>query len=309
MRSRKRLQRLAVICLAFLLGASAPNYADTSSANTRRVDGAKALRHVEQLVALGPRAAGSRQLEQARRYLESAIAATGLRTERQPFTASTPGGPLAMTNLLVKIPVQGKPSAKRVLLTGHYDTKRFLDRNFVGANDGGSSAALLLELTRVLAVHRPGMEVWVVFFDGEEAIGMWSDTDSLYGSRHLARQFQQSGELSKVRALINVDMIGDRDLQLLDEYYSDAGLRQMAREVSVAMGMPRLIGRELMAVEDDHLPFVRRGVPSLNLIDFEYGPGNRYWHTEEDSLDKLSAESLATVGNLVLGILKRLEAE
>lgn len=273
------------------------------------VDGGRALRHVERLVALGPRAAGSRQLEQARKYIEQQVAAVGLKAERQAFRALTPGGELPMSNLLVKIPGNATGRGKRVLISGHFDTKRFLDRNFVGANDGGSSTALLLELARVLAARRPRLEVWIVFFDGEEAIGTWSDTDSLYGSRHLARVLHASGELATVRALINVDMVGDRNLQLLDEYYSDRALRQYARDVARAMGKPGLLMTESLAIEDDHLPFVQRGVPSLNLIDFDYGPGNRYWHTEEDSLDKLSAESLATVGRLVLGILARLEAE
>ncbi|MCW5964494.1 MAG: M28 family peptidase [Bryobacterales bacterium] len=273
------------------------------------VDGAQAMRHVEKLVAIGPRAAGSKQLEAARRYIEAQIAATGLQVERQPFAAATPGGPLQMANLLVKIPIRGSNSAQRVLISGHYDTKRFLDRNFVGANDGGSSTALLLELARVLSKSPPLLEVWIVFFDGEEAIGTWSDTDSLYGSRHLAQHMQLTGELAKVRALINVDMVGDRDLQLLDEYYSDARLRTLAREVAGAMGKPRLFTAQSFAIEDDHVPFVRRGVPALNLIDFDYGPGNRYWHTDQDSLDKLSAESFATVGRLVLGILSRLEQE
>lgn len=279
------------------------------SAEIPGVKGSLAMRHVERLVAIGPRAAGSKQIEAARRYIEGQVAATGLKAERQPFTAATPGGPLPMANLLVKIPSRGNRSAQRVLISGHYDTKRFLDRNFVGANDGGSSTALLLELARVLSKSRPLLEVWIVFFDGEEAIGTWSETDSLYGSRHLAQHLQRSGELAKVRALINVDMVGDRELQLLDEYYSDARLRMLAREVAGAMGKPRLLTSESFAIEDDHLPFVRRGVPALNLIDFDYGPGNRYWHTEQDSVDKLSAESFATVGKLVLGILSRLEEE
>lgn len=273
------------------------------------VDGARALRHVEKLVALGPRAAGSRQLEQARSYIEAQVAATGLQAVRQNFNAATPGGPLPMANLLVKIPGRTSGKGKRVLITGHYDTKRFLDRNFVGANDGGSSTALLLELVRVLSAQRPAIEVWIVFFDGEEAIGTWSDTDSLYGSRHLAREMQQAGKLTEIRALINVDMVGDRDLQLLDEYYSDPQLRQYAREVARSLGKPGLMMNETLAIEDDHLPFARRGVPTLNLIDFSYGPGNRYWHTAEDSLDKLSPESLQTVGKLVLGILSRLGQE
>jgi Zn-dependent M28 family amino/carboxypeptidase len=280
-----------------------------SPAQMLRVDGARALRHVERLVAMGPRAAGSRQLEQTRQYIETQVAAVGLKAQRQPFRAATPGGPLPMANLLVKIPGSRGDTAPLVLLSGHFDTKRFLDRNFVGANDGGSSTGLLLELTRVLAARRPQLNVWIVFFDGEEAIGSWSDSDSLYGSRHLASTLQAQGELTRVRALINVDMVADRDLQLLDEDYSDRTLRRYAREAARAIGKPSLVMAESLAIEDDHVPFVRRGVSALNLIDFDYGPDNRYWHTADDSLDKLSADSLSTVGRLVLEILRRLEQE
>lgn len=295
-------RRIRACLLLALLGLLSP------VSLSLQVDGTRAMKHVDSLVAMGPRAPGSKAIEVARQYIQQEVATLGLRAERQPFLADTPGGKLPMANLLVKIDGRGKGPRQRVLLTGHYDTKRFLDRNFSGANDGGSSTALLLELARVLGHAAAMHDVWIVFFDGEEAIGMWSDTDSLYGSRHLARAMQRSGELESVRALINVDMIGDRDLQLVSEYYSDRQLLRIAHEVATALGKPSLFGRDVLAIEDDHVPFVRRGVRSLNLIDFEYGPNNRYWHTDEDSLDKLSAESFRTVGNLVLGIVKRLDA-
>jgi glutaminyl-peptide cyclotransferase len=294
---------MLTLLLAFLPALLSP------AALALQLDGGRAMKHAERLVAMGPRAPGSKAIEQARRYIQQQIASLGLHAERQQFIAATPGGGLPMVNLIVKIEGRSKGERQRVLVTGHYDTKRFLDRNFVGANDGGSSTALLLELAREFS-RKPAMhDVWIVFFDGEEAIGMWSDTDSLYGSRHLAREMQRSGELANVRAVINVDMIGDRELQLVSEYYSDRQLLLIAREVASVLGKPTLFSRDVLAIEDDHVPFVRRGVPSLNLIDFEYGPGNRYWHTEHDSLDKLSGDSLRTVGNLVLGIVKRLDEE
>lgn len=288
---------LALLALACALGGQAP-----------RIDGARAMRDVEALVAIGPRSSGSRNIETARLYIEKQIEAAGLSVSRQSFNAQTPAGALPMTNLIVRIPGSGNTSS-RVLLTGHYDTKRYLDRNFTGANDGGSSTALLLEFARILARKPPRLDVWIVFFDGEEATGVWTDTDSLYGSRHLAHELRRTEELSQVRALINVDMIGDRDLQLANEYYSHPRLKDLARETARAMGKARLFDRQEMAVEDDHLPFARLGVPTLNLIDFSYGPDHSYWHSEEDTVDKLAAASFVTVGELVLGILERLEAE
>lgn len=277
------------------------------------VDGARALRDVEAVVKIGPRPSGSAQIEKTRVYIEKQVTAAGLRVERQSFQAKSPNGNLPLVNLIVKIPAASKGSApgsgKRVLLTGHYDTKRFLDRTFVGANDGGSSTGLLLELVRVLAKNRPTLETWVVFFDGEEAVGEWTETDSVYGSRYLAADLHKKGELTKIAALINIDMIGDQDLNLVNEYFSDPSLRALAKSVAASIGKPKVFWGPDMPVEDDHVPFARRGVPTLNLIDFFYGPRNAYWHTDQDTMDKLSAESLATVGKLVLGILEKLPAK
>jgi Zn-dependent M28 family amino/carboxypeptidase len=275
---------------------------------SRAVDGERAMRHARRVVDFGPRTSGSEAIAKLRAYLREELSRAGVAVEEQAFTASTPAGPVAMVNLIGKIP---GTTGRRILLTGHYDTKRMAGMRFVGANDAGSSTALLVELATVLAQRatnrEPRDEIWVVFFDGEEAFADWTDTDSLYGSRHLAATLEQRGELPAIRALINLDMIGDRDLQLTLEYNSAPALRELALEVARTQGHENLFDRFLSAIEDDHIPFARRGVPVLNLIDFSYGPEHSYWHTDEDTIDKLAPSSFQVVGDLVLGMIERLE--
>jgi glutaminyl-peptide cyclotransferase len=279
------------------------------SGQTARIDGERAMRVVEDLVRIGPRSAGSEKLEATRRYIEEQAKSVGLTVTRQAFEAATPIGKIPMANLVIRIPGTNNPTGARVLLSGHYDTKRYLDRDFVGANDGGSSTALLLEFAQVLAKKPPKVDVWIVFFDGEEAIGTWTATDSLYGSKHMALELRRTGDVPKIRAVINVDMIGDGDLQLVNEHFSTEKLRNLAHAVAREMGKPELFAAPLMPLDDDHVPFLRLGMPAIDLIDFDYGPQNSYWHTEADTLDKLAASSFVTVGELVLRMLERLESE
>jgi len=202
-----------------------------------------------------------------------------------------------------------------VALGGHYDTK-VLPVRFVGANDGGSSTALLLELGRALAArHRtapPPWTRWLLFFDGEEAQEQWSPTDGLYGSRALVRALRASGELRRIRALIVADMIGDRDLAIRRESTSTAWLTDLVWATARELGYARHFLQERQPVEDDHTPFLDAGVAATLLIDFDYGgaPGqNAWWHTPEDTVDKLSADSLRVVGAVILAALPRIEAE
>ena len=189
-----------------------------------------------------------------------------------------------------------------VVISGHYDT--IAAPAFVGANDGGSSAALLMVLAERL--DRAGHEgVWLALFDGEEAIIEWNSSDHTYGSRRLAGRWAADGTASRISALVNVDMIGDRDLDILYEGNSDAALRREVWEIAAALGYSATFGANLGYVQDDHVSFLEVGVPSLNLIDFNYGPLNSYWHTPQDSLDKLSERSFAIVLHVLEDFLKR----
>ncbi|HET7339896.1 MAG TPA: M28 family peptidase, partial [Methylomirabilota bacterium] len=222
----------------------------------------------------------------------------GAQVQVKPFEADTPHGRLAMANVVAVLPGT-RPDV--VLLAGHYDTKVFKDFRFVGANDGGSSAALLLELARRLAARPRDYTYWLVWFDGEEARESWTDRDSLYGSRQLAAELARARRLP--RAMILVDMIGDKDLDIRREAHSAGWLTDIVWDAAARLGYGRQFLREPLPVEDDHVPFMKRGVPATLLIDFDYPP----WHTADDTLDKVSAESLAIVGQVLLEALPSVE--
>ena len=263
-----------------------------------RVDGAAALRHVERLVAIGPRVAGSTGADRARAYIVGEVRRFGIEPEVQGFEATTPHGRIHMANIIARLPGR---RADVILLAGHYDTKLFNSFRFVGANDGGSSAALLIELARRLAKAPHEYTVWVVWFDGEEARETWTSTDSLYGSRHLAAELERTRRLP--RALVLMDMIGDRDLNIRRDTYSTPWLVDILWASAGRLGHGKYFLNDPMPVEDDHAPFLKVGVPAALLIDFDYPP----WHTADDTLDKVSASSLAVVGDVVLDALPSIE--
>jgi hypothetical protein len=276
-------------------------------------DGGRALRDVERLVGFGPRPPGSPALGRARAYIAGELRQAGWRVREQAFTAKTPRGAIRMVNLIAEWPGR-RPDV--VAVGGHYDTKVFTSFRFVGANDGGSSAALLIELGRALAArHRatpPAYTRWLLFFDGEEAQVEWSATDSLYGSRALVAALRASGELPRLRVLVVADMIGDRDLGIRRESASTSWLTELVWGVARRLGYARHFLDERQPVEDDHSPFLDAGVAATLLIDFDYGgrPGeNAFWHTAEDTLDKLDARSLEAVGTVILEALPAIDAE
>lgn len=276
------------------------------TARAAEFSGAEALAFTKRIVSFGARPAGSDAIRKLQAYILGELKALGCQVIQDDFMASTPLGQTPMKNIIARFP--GK-SGKIVVIAGHYDTKSMPGTYFVGANDGGSSAAFVLEMAKVLA-HTPHQDdVWLVWFDGEEAVAQWSDYDSLYGSRHLAERWAADGTLGRVKALINVDMIGDRDLQILEDMNSAAPLREKVWQIADRLGYGKHFLRNQSAIEDDHIPFLRRGVNALDLIDLDYGPDNSYWHTDKDTMDKLSAASFEIVGRVVLATLKELERE
>lgn len=273
-----------------LLGVALPLIAGDFS-------GARAFEHTRKAVELGPRPPGSAAIHKLQDYIHAQLKTCRCEVRDDDFTATTPQGPVAMKNIIARF--KGT-SGQAVVVSGHYDTK--VMPGFVGANDGGSSTGILLELARSLTGMTLKYDVLVVFFDGEEAYVEWGPTDGTYGSRHLAEKWAAEGKLAGIRALINVDMTGDRDLDILPEQNSDAGLRALAWKVAGDLGF----GKHFLAsggpVEDDHMPFVARGVKCLDLIDFDYAP----WHTTGDTLDQVGAESMAVTGQVVMEMLKRI---
>ena len=265
------------------------------------VDGRRAMTHVRELVQFGPRTPGSSAHRSAQNYIRRELQILGVEVERIGFQADTPRGTVAMTNLIGKIP---GGSEELVVIGGHYDTVQL--PGFVGANDGGSSAALLLELARVLTKRENRQTTWLAFFDGEEAFEEWSERDGLYGSRYQLARWREQRVLPRIRAVIIVDMIGDRDLTIRRESSSTPWLVDLLWQVAAEKGYGKQFQSETIATTDDHTPFLLAGVPAANLIDFDYGPGNRYWHTPQDSPDKLAPRSFVIVGDVVLGVLDRL---
>ncbi|MDX2181893.1 MAG: M28 family peptidase [Bryobacteraceae bacterium] len=270
-------------------------------------DGASAYRFAREAVDLGPRPPGSAAIVKLQAQIAAKLRSYGCEVTEQAFTAQTPAGPVGMKNILCRL--KGTPGARALAVSGHYDTKPMPGTNFVGANDAGSSTGFLLELARVSAKIPRKKDLWIVFFDGEEAFAQWTATDSLYGSRHLAKEWASSGFLARVEALINVDMIGDKDLNLLRDANSSPELVKLVWSVARELGYAKHFEESVTAIEDDHMPFRRMGVAAIDLIDFEYGPLNRYWHTDRDTMDKLAPESFALVGKVVVETLRRLDAK
>jgi Zn-dependent M28 family amino/carboxypeptidase len=178
---------------------------------------------------------------------------------------------------------------------------------FVGANDGGSSTGFLLEFARAAAKMKHHDDLLIVFFDGEEAVATWTETDSLYGSRHLAAKWLADGTLRRIRALINIDMIGDKNLNIMNDENSSPALRAMVQRIVAQLGDMKYFETVVGSIDDDHKPFADAGAHVIDLIDFDYGPANGYWHTAQDTLDKLSAHSLQVVGDVVMELVRELD--
>ncbi len=265
---------------------------------------------LKRLVDFGPRPPGSIALSQARQWMIRELKQDGCAVEEDTFTASTPLGPVPMTNLICKI--QGARPAV-VMIAGHYDTKLDTQTRFVGANDGGSSAALLLELARDLGHRANPVTYWLVFFDGEEALKEWSDSDSLYGSRHLLEKLSASGELNRIRAMILVDMIADAKLDIHRESSSTGWLQDMIFGEARRFGYAKEFIESPTSIGDDHIPWVNAGVSAVDIIDLDYGPrsgshpNGAYWHTAQDTVEHCSRASLAVVGRVVAATLSDLE--
>jgi Zn-dependent M28 family amino/carboxypeptidase len=286
---------LAAIFLVFTLVASAQHF-----------NGAKALDYTREFVSIGPRWPTSPGHAKAEAFLRAHLQHDQM--EEDTFTANTPIGPVNMRNFIVRFP--GKKDGVIVLGT-HYETNYYLKNiNFLGANDGGSTTGLLLALADhfreqvARSKQLEGYSVWLVFFDGEEAIQSWSHSDSTYGSRHLAAKWGGEGTLKRIKAFILADMIGDKDLDIQRETNSTDWLVSIVRQAAHKFGYDKYFFQRDEAVEDDHLAFVNRGVPSIDIIDLDYGPNNSYHHTAQDTLDKVSAHSLAIDGDVFLETIR-----
>jgi len=285
--------RQASLAFIYLIAASS-----CAKAPSKKIwsefSGEKALTHVQSLVDLGPRPAGSDAIVRARAYIEEQLESCGWKVTEQQFTDNTPRGQVGFVNLIARFGA-GAKTTDLFLLCSHYDTKIFDTFRFVGANDAGSSTGLLLELARVLAQQpRLAEKIELVFFDGEEAIENFSDRDGVYGSRHFARELAQNGTAKSFRGGILFDMVGDRSLDITLPPNSPSKITADIFASADALKLRSYFTYFDQDITDDHTPLNAIGIPVVDMIDFHYPP----WHTAEDTMDKLSAQSLQIVGSV-----------
>jgi len=272
------------------------------------IDSKRAFQYTREVTALGPRFMGSENHKKLERYIVDHL--KGDEVEDDAFTADTVEGKFPVRNIIAKFP--GTKDGIIVIL-GHYDTVYPLrNSGFVGANDGGSSTAILLEYANQLrgggsGKRRDGYSVWLVWTDGEEAVKTWTDTDSVYGARHLAEKWEKDGTLKKIKALMVMDMIGDADLDIQRNTNGAPWLLDLIYTAAERLGYQSHFYAREGAIEDDHMPFVRRGVPCADVIDLDYGYNNVFWHSPQDTMDKLSPKSLQIVGDTILETIHMLD--
>jgi glutaminyl-peptide cyclotransferase len=273
-----------------------------ASDSTGGFDGAKAYAQVVKQLTYGPRPAGSPALAKLQDYLQTELKSYGCSVETDDFSADTPAGRLPMKNILVKIPGE-KPGI--ILLGTHYDTKKV--DNFVGADDGGSSTAVMLEVARQLCSKPAGKNaVWIAFFDGEEAVNKeWHDPDNRYGSRQMAAKLATSGDLPRVKAFLLVDLVGGQNIVFARNAESTKWLVDLVWRTAAKLGYDKIFVPEELGASDDHLSFTARKIPSVDIIDLNHSAS--YWHTPQDNIDKVSPKSLAIVGHVVLESVNQLQ--
>lgn len=275
------------------------------SAPLPSINSARAWKYTKEVTAFGPRPVGSVNHKKLEKYIHARL--TGIDVEDDDFTADTIEGQFPIHNIIAKFP--GTKDGI-IILAGHYDTNYpFRNNGYVGANDGGSSTGLLLELAGQLRGKKQnGYSVWLLWTDGEEAMKEWTSTDSVYGTRHLAEVWQRNGTLNKIKAFIVEDMIGDADLNIDHDQTSAPWLESVVYQAATRLGDQSHFFRRELIIEDDHTPLIHLGVPCADLIDFDYGYNNVFWHTPQDTLDKLSPKSLQIVGDVMLETVRILNA-
>ncbi len=289
------------VCALLLSSCGAENI---SSGKPPATEAALMYSYAEKSVSFGNRPSGSEAIAKYAEWIRKTAAESGkFKVSVMEFEDTTPGGPLKFRNIIAEI--KGS-SGDFVIVGAHYDGKKFLTiPDFQAANDGASGVAALLGMIRALQndPHRPPVGIKFVFFDGEESLYSYTDSDGLHGSRRLAEEWSRQGLLKRCRAMFLLDMIGDRDLCLTVPANSSPELVRVFESLAGKLTPPLDYRLREGDIIDDHVPFLKAGIPSLNMIDFEYGPGNRYWHTSGDTLDKISGQSMRTIADLTLQMI------
>lgn len=269
-------------------------------------DGERAFSEVVALVEFSPRDAGTPNGRKAAEHIYHRLESFGVLAKIDAFVDQTPEGEKTFHNVIGRIP--GKTD-QWIILGSHFDTMPGID-NFQGANDSGSSTGVLLETARMLAGQTPDIGVIFAFFDGEEGIAGYGPDDGLHGSRYLAGRFVKSGEVAKIKAMVLLDMVGDKDLHFTIPYNSSRSLVKEVLDAAHATGnRDRFSLSRGSIITDDHVPFLNAGIPAIDIIDFRYGskPGlNDFWHTADDNLENIAESSLQITGEIILELLQTL---
>lgn len=279
--------------------------APSDSGPLPHIDANRAFQYTKEVTAFGPRPIGSANHKKLEDYIYAHL--KGDEVQDDLFTAETPEGKFPVRNIIAKYPGTKEGI---IVIAGHYDTPYYLrNTGFVGANDGGSSTAILLELANHLrGKKREGYSVWLLFTDGEEAVKEWTDTDSVYGTRQIADLWQKEGTLAKIKAFLLADMIGYSDLNIDRDQNSTPWLEDLVYQAASRYGYQSHFFTREASDLDDHIPFAKKGVPVADLIDLNYGYGNSFWHTPQDTMDKLSPKSMQMVGDVILETVRMLDS-
>ena len=292
---------LAPIIVLLLSGCPSPTEGKKPPP-TLEVNANRAFRNLEDILSLGPRPSGGEAAEKTAALIAGRIRDAGLAPEIDLWIDQTPAGKIEFRNVKAMLPGR---SSNFIIMASHYDTKRLSSGSFIGANDGGSSTALLLEIIRTLSSCEASLplSVMFVFFDGEECVTRYGEADGLHGSRRLARQLTDDGSLKKCTAMILLDMVGDKNLQITLSADTPEWLVGSVRSTAAELGRSNTVIQYDGVILDDHTPFQKSGIPCVDLIDFNFGPHNVFWHSIEDTIDKVSPESMAFVGNLAIRLI------
>jgi glutaminyl-peptide cyclotransferase len=282
------------LCLGSIVSCSAAGQAPPA------FDGERAFAHLKAQVAIGPRVAGTSANAETRQYIIKTLAGFGVKASEQPFETDTPIGRVKMANVIATLP-GSRPD--RIVIASHFDTKLFKDIRFIGASDGASSTGALLELGRVLQHTPRTFTIELLFLDGEEAFVQWEGTDHTYGSRFYVDAARKNGTLRNLKALILLDMIGDKNLNIRREENSTRWLTDIIWSTAWRLGYRQQFLDEATPIEDDHIEFLKAGVDAVDIIDLDYPA----WHTAEDTLENVSAKSLQIVGEVVVAALPDIE--
>ncbi len=287
----------AIICMSCSVGEGEPALAPA-------IDDAEAFELLKKGASIVPRHSGTPGAARTVEFISNSITDLGVGVELYRWSENTPDGMVDFCNVVARI--EGKDKGRYIIVACHHDTKKIASvPDFVGANDGASAVAALLSMIKAVVNHTssPPATLKFVFFDGEECFIEYSPGDGLFGSKRMAAELDRSGRLKDCLAVVVLDMVGDKDLEVTLPTGADKRLVNLLFQIAERQGTRQYFSMFRSDIIDDHTPFQQRGVPTLNIIDFEYGPGNRYWHTSADTVDKTSAKSLGITGNAALQLI------